>query len=59
MNFPLRQGSGDRELLETVDKAIQRAKVFKPDIVGVSAGFDGYIEDRLLELYFPPIFWFA
>ncbi len=50
MNFPLSQGSGDRELLEAVDAAIQRAIEFKPDVVGVSAGFDGYIEDRLLGL---------
>ena len=50
MNFPLPAGSGDRELLEAVDKAIERAKKFKPDVVGVSAGFDGYKDDRLLEL---------
>jgi acetoin utilization deacetylase AcuC-like enzyme len=50
MNFPLPAGSGDRELLEAVDKAIRRAEEFKPDVVGVSAGFDGYIEDRLLGL---------
>ena len=50
MNFPLSQGSGDRELLEAVDAAIQRATDFKPDVVGVSAGFDGYIKDRLLGL---------
>ena len=50
MNFPLSQGSGDRELLEAVDTAILRATDFKPDVVGVSAGFDGYVEDRLLGL---------
>ena len=50
MNFPLPAGSGDRELLEAVDRAIDRAEEFNPDAVGVSAGFDGYIEDRLLEL---------
>lgn len=50
MNFPLSQGSGDRELLEAVDAAILRATDFKPNVVGVSAGFDGYIEDRLLGL---------
>jgi len=50
MNFPLPAGSGDRELLGAVDTAIRRAEEFKPDVVGVSAGFDGYIEDRLLEL---------
>jgi len=50
MNFPLPAASGDKELLEVVDKAIGRAEEFKPDVVGVSAGFDGYIDDRLLEL---------
>ena len=50
MNFPLPAGSGDRELLEAVDTAIRRAEEFKPDVVGVSAGFDGYSEDRLLGL---------
>ncbi len=50
MNFPLPAGSGDREFLSAVDTAIRRAKEFKPDAVGVSAGFDGYIDDRLLDL---------
>jgi acetoin utilization deacetylase AcuC-like enzyme len=50
MNFPLPAGSGDRELLESVDRAIERALEFKPDAVGVSAGFDGYHADRLLDL---------
>ena len=50
MNFPLPAGSGDKELLEAVDRAISRALEFKPDVVAVSAGFDGYIDDRLLDL---------
>ncbi len=50
MNFPLPAGSGDPELLEAVDTAICRAVDFKPDAVGVSAGFDGYHDDRLLGL---------
>ena len=50
MNFPLPAGAGDRELLEAVDKAISSAREFQPDAVGVSAGFDGYIDDRLLDL---------
>jgi len=50
MNFPLPEGSGDKELLEAVDAAITRAKEFKPDVVGVSAGFDGYVDDKLLGL---------
>ncbi len=50
MNFPLPAGSGDAELLEAVDQAIARAEEFRPDVVGVSAGFDGYEKDRLLNL---------
>jgi acetoin utilization deacetylase AcuC-like enzyme len=50
MNFPLPAGSGDKELMEAVDAAIRRAVEFNPDVVGVSAGFDGYAEDRLLGL---------
>jgi len=49
-NFPLIAGSGDKEYLEAVDKAIIRGQQFKPDIVAVSAGFDGYYKDRLLGL---------
>jgi len=52
MNFPLSAGSGDQELLEAVILAIERAKKFKPDVVGVSAGFDGFREDRLLDLQY-------
>jgi len=50
MNFPLPAGSGDAELLESVEAAIRRGVEFKPDVVGVSAGFDGFHEDRLLGL---------
>jgi acetoin utilization deacetylase AcuC-like enzyme len=50
MNFPISAGSGDRELLEAVNTAIGRAREFRPDAVGVSAGFDGYHKDRLLGL---------
>ena len=50
MNFPLPAGSGDSEMLEAVDAAIKRAEEFEPDVVGVSAGFDGYMDDRLLGL---------
>lgn len=52
MNFPLPAGSGDHELLEVLDTALRRAVEFKPDVTGVSAGFDGYREDRLLGLQY-------
>jgi acetoin utilization deacetylase AcuC-like enzyme len=50
MNFPLPAGSGDRELLEAVEIALEKALNFNPDAVAVSAGFDGYRDDRLLDL---------
>jgi acetoin utilization deacetylase AcuC-like enzyme len=50
MNFPLPAGSGDNEFLSAVDIAIEIAKKFQPDVVGVSAGFDGYIKDSILDL---------
>lgn len=49
-NFPLISGTGDKEFLEAVDKAINKARQFNPDVVGVSAGFDAYLKDRLLGL---------
>ena len=50
LNFPLMAGKGDKEFLDAVDKSITCARLFKPDIVAVSAGFDAYIDDRLLGL---------
>lgn len=49
-NFPLEAGMGDKEFLSRVDKSISLAKQFKPDVIGVSAGFDGYEKDNLLGL---------
>ena len=50
LNFPLMAGSGDKDFLAAVDKSINSARQFKPDVVAVSAGFDGYQDDRLLGL---------
>lgn len=49
-NFPLYPGNGDKEFLEIVDKAIMLARRFQPDVIAVSAGFDGYVKDKVLEL---------
>lgn len=49
-NFPLFPGNGDKEFLENVDKAILLARRFQPDVIGVSAGFDGYKKDKVLNL---------
>ncbi len=50
LNIPLSAGNGDKEFLFAVETAIKRAKEFNPDIVGVSAGFDGYYKDKILDL---------
>lgn len=50
LNLPLISGSGDREFLEAVDKAIKAAHDFAPDCIAVSAGFDGYYKDQQLGL---------
>ena len=49
-NFPLYEGKGDKEFLEAVDKAIVLAKRFRADVIAVSAGFDSYTHDTLLNL---------
>jgi acetoin utilization deacetylase AcuC-like enzyme len=49
-NFPLYPGNGDKEYLERIDKAISLARKFYPDVIGVSAGFDGYKKDKVLDL---------
>jgi len=50
LNIPLSAKSSDREFLLAVDFALQKAKAFSPDVVAVSAGFDGFSEDRILAL---------
>ena len=50
LNLPLLEFSGDMEFLAVLKKAINAAIKIKPDVVGVSAGFDAYEKDRLLSL---------
>jgi acetoin utilization deacetylase AcuC-like enzyme len=52
LNMPMLSGSGDKEFFDRIDKAIEAAHGFKPDVVALSAGFDGYEKDRLLNLNF-------
>ena len=47
-NLPLMLGSGDKEFLSAIEKSIEIARKFDPDIVGISAGFDGYYMDRMM-----------
>lgn len=50
MNFPLMSDKGDKEFLKRIDKVIEQGREFKPDVIGISAGFDGYFKDKLLQL---------
>jgi acetoin utilization deacetylase AcuC-like enzyme len=47
LNLPLPAGSGDSEVLAALDKGLAKAEAFKPDLVLVSAGFDGHRDDPL------------
>lgn len=50
INYPLEAGYGDDEFLDKINKIIEVGKEFKPDVIAVSAGFDGYEKDKLLDL---------
>lgn len=42
LNFPLPAGTGEDIYLEKLDTALTKIKQFKPDLLGISAGFDTY-----------------
>ncbi len=50
INIPLPPGSGDDIYLKAVDHFMPIAEQFDPDVVAVSAGFDGHQYDSLLNL---------
>jgi acetoin utilization deacetylase AcuC-like enzyme len=50
INVPLPPGSADDLYLDAINRFIPIAKQFNPDAVAISAGFDGYQHDLLLEL---------
>jgi acetoin utilization deacetylase AcuC-like enzyme len=50
INMPLPAGTGDDLYLDAIKRFIWIAKKFQPDVVGVSAGFDGHKDDLLLNL---------
>ncbi len=52
VNFPLMPGSGDDILLKIAQHLHILINNFQPDIIGISAGFDGYHKDMLLDLKF-------
>jgi len=50
MNIPLVPGSDDKDFMKAFEKIISYARDFNPDVVGVSAGFDGYRKDKMMSL---------
>jgi len=52
LNIPIPENSGEKDFLKAVDKAIDTAHKFGADIIGVSAGFDGFRKDRILNLMY-------
>ncbi|MDP3941852.1 MAG: hypothetical protein Q8Q49_06110 [bacterium] len=50
INAPLLHGTSDDVFLEALHFILERARLFNPDHVAVSAGFDGYREDKILDL---------
>ncbi len=51
LNVPLRAGSGDEEYLEVFDRVVRPAvERFEPELVLVSAGFDGHAADPLADM---------
>jgi acetoin utilization deacetylase AcuC-like enzyme len=50
INVPLPPKSGDDIYMRAVETFMPVAEQFKPDVVAVSAGFDGHHEDLLLDL---------
>lgn len=50
INIPIAEKSGDDVFLLALEKMLPSILKFNPDIVAVSAGFDGYYQDSLLNL---------
>lgn len=50
LNIPLIPGSGEKLYFKSFDTILEKAYAFEPDVVAVSAGFDGYTKDHLLNL---------
>jgi acetoin utilization deacetylase AcuC-like enzyme len=47
INIPMPPGTGDREYVKVLEKKVRKEiEDFRPDIVGVSAGFDAYYLDQ-------------
>jgi acetoin utilization deacetylase AcuC-like enzyme len=52
INIPIPAGSGDDVFEMVCEFMLVHAERFAPDVMAISAGFDGYLADRLLNLRF-------
>lgn len=50
INFPLAAGTQGEEYMKKLHEGLEKVKELNPDIVAVSAGFDTYKEDPLLQI---------
>ena len=49
MNYPLAPGTGEGDYFPVMEKAMEKIRNFKPDVMGVSMGFDTYEKDPLTQ----------
>jgi len=49
LNYPLPTGTKEGVYFPTMERAMEKIRLFKPDVVGVSMGFDTYEHDPLTE----------
>ncbi len=50
LNYALPPGTGPERFLATLDEAMGRVRVFQPDLLAVSAGFDAYKNDPITHM---------
>lgn len=50
VNYPLPPGTGPSEFLRALDDALEKIRVFAPDRLAISAGFDAYKDDPITDM---------
>lgn len=50
LNYPLLPGTNEEAFLPVLDQALERIREFAPDLLGISAGFDTFVEDPLTNI---------
>jgi len=52
LNYPMRPGTDHEAFMRLFERGLEEVETFNPDLIAVSAGFDGYIGDPLSMLRF-------